>query len=205
MMKQHFVAAIALLAAAVALPGLDAAAQVSAGVGYLGGQIKESQGGVSQTTPTYGVYAGLSYNLPLGVSGLSFEPGLFYGYGNGTLKTRGGLADLILQDLYLPLRLWIDRPITPKFDVFAAVGPMLGLGLVGEIKSMGLAVNVYDSSVMKGTALKRFDVLFGAEAGFMLWNHLQFRAGFDYGLLDVEEGETNAHRSCVHFGLAYAF
>jgi hypothetical protein len=70
---------------------------------------------------------------------------------------------------------------------------------------MGVGVNLYDSSIMEGSALKRFDVLFGAEAGFMLWNHLQLRLGFDLGLLDVEEGATKAKRSSVHVGVAYAF
>ena len=204
--KQHFVAAVALLAAAVTLPGLDAAAQVSVGAGYLSGRLKESQGGISMTTATAGIYVGFSYRVPLNVHGLSFEPGVFYGYGVGTPDLQGiGVADLNLQDLYVPFRLRIDSPISSKFDVFASAGPTLGLGLSGEIRSMGVGVNLYDSSIMEGSALKRFDVLFGAEAGFMLWNHLQFRLGFDLGLLDVEEGATKAKRSSVHVGVAYAF
>lgn len=204
--KQHFVAAVALLAAAVTLPGLDAAAQVSVGAGYLSGRLKESQGGISQTTATDGFYVGFSYRVPLNVYELSFEPGVFYGYGVGTQDLQGvGVVDLNLQDLYVPLRLRIDSPISPKFDVFASAGPTLGLGLSGEVRSMGIGVNLYDSSIMKGSALKRFDVQFGAEAGFMLWNHLQFRLGFGLGLLDVEEGATTGKRSSVHFGVAYVF
>lgn len=204
--KPYLIAAVAAFLAASTFLGTSAGAQVSAGVGFLGGKLKESQGGVSMTTHTYGIYAGASYNLPIKESSLSLEPGLYYGYETGTMRIPdAGLADVVLQDLYLPLRLRIDSQVSKKLVLFTSAGPMLGVGLGGEIRNGGIAVNLFDSSAMSGSTLKRFDFLLGLNCGMIISERYQIRFGFDKGLLDVENGETAAHRSSLHLGFAFAF
>lgn len=202
----NLVAVIAIFLAASMFLGFSSEAQVSVGAGYLGGKMKESQGGVSVNTTTYGFYAGASCKIPIHATSLSFDPGLFYGYETGAMKIPGaGLGDIVLQDLYLPLKFRIDGAISGKLALFASAGPMFGFGLNGEIRSSGVAVNLFDSSVMAGNTLKRFDLLFGMECGMIIFDHYQLRLGFDQGVLDVEDGETTAHRSSIHIGFAYGF
>lgn len=155
--------------------------------------------GYQQSTYTYdglsispnGIYAGLLYEVKTGEY-LIFETGLLFDYSSKdiSIATNGGLLEA--SYLRVPIHLGANLDTGNGLEVFAKGGPGISFGVYGKDDLFGK------------NGLRRFDIQLGLEAGVRIRRQVEFRLGYDWGLLGQVDG-VKVHRNILHIGLAYCF
>ena len=201
-----------LLAASLMLLGTQAYAQKSVNVGYLNStQSFKNSDGVNSN----GVYAGVSFNLPL-AGGFSVAPGVYYSLianksgGSGEIFgiPVSASSSFVEHALNVPLYLNYGFPLArdTKFLIYAGPTAQCGLasttrlsGGVGKEEG-GKVYNNYEGN------LNRFNVYLGGGVCFQVAG-FQINVGYDYGMVNLYKGEkaTKTHRSNLKVGLGYLF
>lgn len=202
------------------LVGTSAFAQFSAGAGFVNSTDRTKAGGTTTTTGLNGFYAGASYNIPLGGSGLGVAPGLYYSLltkkDAGAAGTLAVKHDLTEHYLSLPIHLNYGIAVANGVRLGAYAGPTMALGLASTAKvKTDVDLPIFgkitaDSKVNNykdGADYRRFDVLLGGGVACEFEDMVRFEVGYDYGVLDRYTGKSdiNRHRSQIHVGVAYLF
>ncbi len=151
--------------------------------------------GYQQSTYTYdglsispnGIYAGLLYEVKTGEY-LIFETGLLFDF--SSKDTNGELLEA--SYLRVPIHLGANLDTGNGLEVFAKGGPGISFGVYGKDDLFG------------EYGLRRFDIQLGLEAGVRIQRQVEFRLGYDWGLLGQGDG-IKVHRNILHIGLAYCF
>lgn len=148
---------------------------------------------------------------------------------------KGSAADHYLN---LPLRLKYNFNIIPKvLKIQAFAGPVLSMGLVseqtlslkgsfgdaaidgtvkynyytGKVKADNLSDELRDqiNSYMPDSRYKRFDVALGGGVGVELFNLLEVKAGYDWGLLNRFKGDASdnykLNRNVFYLSVGFRF
>ena len=195
-MKKIITLAAVLFAAMISV---NSFAQIrwSATAGYGQATLAVKTGGITVSSSDNGIYAGVLGEIPLeGVQNLGIEGGLIYSW---YMDKKDGVK----QNLHLfnvPIKAKYYFPLNNEFNLFALAGPTLALGLSATNKYNGQSKDLYDSD------LKRFDIKFGLGAGICYNDQIEFRLGYDWGLLNASQASgTTGHIHYLHIGLAYKF
>ena len=169
----------------------------SATAGFGQGTLSEKSGGVTVSDTDNGIYAGILGEMPIQeVENLGIEAGLVYSW--FTDKTEGIKQNF--HALNLPVKAKYSFPLSNEFGFFALAGPTLSLGLSATDKKDGQSLDLYDQD------LKRFDIKLGIGAGVCFNDVIEFRLGYDWGLLNQSQNSNvTGHIHYLHIGLAYKF
>lgn len=206
----------AVLAACLMLIGTNASAQFSVAAGYGMSQTKFdlsilSLAKFSEKANLNGFYAGASYNLPIGTSGLGIAPGLYFAYMTDK-DVNVSVADftLISGDLtesYLevPIDLNMKFPISDGLNGVIYAGPTLSYGISSKVKTGSVDLDMYDGTVANYLDYNRFEVLAGGGIGLEFENMVRFDVGYDFGLLNRGGSTVAVHRNQLHAGVAFLF
>jgi len=200
----------------------NAFAQLSASVGFTNSKtVFDVYSLVNMKANLNGVYGGFTYNIPIGVSGLGFAPGVYFSY---LMKNDASLAvvkgDLSESYLTVPMDLNFSTPVADgiKFIVFG--GPSLSIGATSNVNISGVTTigeklgipgtingnnDMYDGALSKYIGYDRFDVLLGGGIGMDFEDIIRFTVGYDCGLLNRGGNTVGIHRNQFHFGVAYLF
>ena len=178
------------IAAALMLIGTTAFAQ-SIGAGYVQSTFKH--GNTSKVAN--GFYAGLGYTAEI-TSGLSLNPGIYYEFLTGAENFTG--FD-VLSGAYrgkttehyvnVPLHLSYDIAFSPAFKIFVYGGPTATIGIASNSKGATLDDS---KSNYANKDYSRFDIMAGGGLGFELVKRIRLNVGYDFGLLDRDNGKTIA-------------
>ena len=186
-----------LIAAALILAGFTASAQLRVGAGYL----NTNFGAKNDAFVLNGVYAGVAYNIPI-VEGLGIAPGAYFSWATGPLKTSVGKLGTCNN-------MAINIPVDVTYSM--ELGPGTAYAYVGPAFQYGLALNFDDGftewTLYKNNVVKPIDVKLGVGFGYV-YGHLGFNVGFDWGLLDLNDGywvNKTAHAINIHAGVAFVF
>lgn len=198
------------------LIGANAFAQVSLGAGYVNSTTGISYKDNSSDSSMGGFYVGASYNLPI-ASGLGIAPGLYYEFLTASDKSSyAGIAEVNgdTKEHYInvPVMFNYGYDLTPNFRIFAFAGPTASFGIASNTtikgSALGLTANTKIDNYDKDYDYGRVDVMVGGGIGADIMNMVQFKIGYDYGLLNRYTGDTDnysRHRSQLHVGLAFLF
>ena len=169
----------------------------SATAGFGQGTLSEKSGGVTTSDPDNGLFVGVLGEMPIQeVENLGIEAGLVYSW--FTDKTEGVKQNF--HALNLPVKAKYSFPLSNDFGFFALAGPTLSLGLSATDKKDGQSLDLYDEN------LKRFDIKLGIGAGVCFNDIIEFRLGYDWGLLNQSQNSNvTGHIHYLHIGLAYKF
>ena len=169
----------------------------SATAGFGQGTLSEKSGGVTVSDTDNGIYAGILGEMPIQeVENLGIEAGLVYSW--FTDKTEGVKQNF--HALNLPVKAKYCFPLNNEFGFFALAGPTFALGLSATNKDNGATLDLFENY------LKRFDIKLGIGAGVCYNDLIEFRVGYDWGLLNQSQvSGTTASISYLHIGLAYKF
>ncbi len=192
------------------LVGTNAFAQFSIGAGYAYGKTNLSANllGLSfeKTAGLSGFYAGGSYNLPIGTSGLGIAPGLYFSY----LTDKD--ADLYVQEgeldemyVQLPLDLNFKLPIVDGANLVVYAGPTLSYGVSSKIRSGDNKIDLYDGTIASVLDYKPFDVLVGGGVGLEIDDIVRFTVGYDAGLLNRGGSNVEVRRNQLTAGVSLLF
>ena len=226
---------LVLTAFCAAAAGLSAKGGIEAGYMNLGYTV--SGGGISDSQPSLnGFYVGVSEDMNL-LAGLGIRIGLNYSYAVDrsaeSLIQGVGMKGASEKDHYInvPLRLRYNFNLIPKvLKIQAFAGPVFSVGLSHTHKfdfSMEIGGNTVGGSVnynyytgkFKGDvdtdaietsslpSYKRFDVALGGGVGVELFNFLEIKAGYDWGLMNRMKEDLADVMSCKRnmFYLAVGF
>lgn len=169
--------------------------------------------GVSAQKPVrYGVMAGMNVSSITDLdSKIGFHAGAKAEIGlpqvtNGLYLDAGALlslkgaknGDVKFHAYYLevPVHLGYKYELNDDFALFGNAGPYIGIGLFGKTG---------DIKTFSDALLKRFDFGLGLKAGFELKKKYQVAVGYDFGLLNVAQGDGDAKNGNFMFSLAYMF
>ncbi|MBP3796017.1 MAG: PorT family protein [Bacteroidales bacterium] len=195
-MKKIITLAAVLFAAMISV---NSFAQIrwSATAGFGQGTLSEKSGGVTVSDPDNGLFVGVLGEMPIQeVENLGIEAGLVYSW--FTDKTDGVKENF--HALNLPVKAKYCFPLNNEFGFFALAGPTLSLGLSATDKKDGQSLDLYDQN------LKRFDIKLGIGAGVCFNDIIEFRLGYDWGLLNQSQNSNvTGHIHYLHIGLAYKF
>ena len=135
--------------------------------------------------------------MPLeGVQNLGIEGGVIYSW---FMDKKEGIKENI-HLLNVPVKAKYSFPLSNEFGFFALAGPTLSLGLSATDKKDGQSLDLYDEN------LKRFDIKLGIGAGVCFNDIIEFRLGYDWGLLNQSQNSNvTGHIHYLHIGLAYKF
>ncbi len=215
-MKKFIVIALALILFA----GGRACAQWRPGAGYVHSSSvsRYADGESAVKTAFNGLYAGLSYALPL-AGCIDFTPGVYYEFIAGGEKAEGRTLDILGETrehyLNVPLTFDFGFDLSPDVRLLLFAGPTFRLGLE-SVTFFGLGWSVHDFEVLKG-GLKahnfkdddysRFDVLLGGGLALELLNRFRLQFGYDAGLLNrnTAGSDLRLHSRRLTAGIAYLF
>ena len=169
----------------------------SATAGFGQGTLSVKSGGVTTSDTDNGLFVGVLGEMPIQeVENLGIEAGLVYSW--FTDKTEGIKQNF--HALNLPVKAKYSFPLSNEFGFFALAGPTLSLGLSATDKKDGQSLDLYDQN------LKRFDIKLGIGAGVCFNDIIEFRLGYDWGLLNQSQNSNvTGHIHYLHIGLAYKF
>ena len=197
---------ISFIIAAI-LSSLDAAAQIGVNVGYLSTNnvnTASAVGGTDNTLANSGFYAGITYqsNIPKRDKWF-YETGMNYSYFGGSI----GDMKIDYHYLNIPFRVKFKHSLgSSPVGLFAFAGPLFSIGISAKEDHTG---NPYLSNPvvsMYGSVLNRFDIKLGGGIGLELFNHLDIRAGYDFGIIDVSCKENHETRiSYLYLGFGFNF
>lgn len=211
-----------VIAAAMMLIGTNASAQFSASVGYTNSQTKFRVAGFNVAKPSMnGVYAGLTYNIPVadaGIGTVGVAPGLYFAYlmkpETNLYVVKGNISESYLD---VPVDFNFTMPVADgiKFILFA--GPTFSVGTTSNINVttvankdisdsiIGSKNDLYDGLISQYFNYQRFDVLLGGGIGLDFEDMIRVTIGYDAGMLNRGGNTVNIRRNQLHIGLAYLF
>ena len=218
-MKKIFTA---VLAASLMLIGTSAFAQFSIGAGFVQSTDNVKSGNTKTSTPMNGLYAGASYNITFGDSGLGLAPGVYYSLlTKKDAKEYGGIAstkvDVTEHYLSVPVLLNYGFRLGDGFKLGLYAGPTMSYGLASTLRSKAdvelpiIGKVSSDSKVdqyKEGSEYGRFDVMLGGGVACEFADMVRFEVGYDYGMLNRYTGKSSdisRHRSQLHAGVAFLF
>ncbi len=178
-MKKAILLSVAVLAACI-----SSSAQLRLGAGYLHNTVTMFDSDVTASLMGNGCYAGASLSVPVG--SLFFEPAALLDF--VTYNITGDRISVLYARVPLHMNAYFD--IDSRTKILLGAGPGLSAGLFGE-------KDVFDGD-------GRFDIQAGVEGGFVITDRLEFRAGYDWGLLD-RSAAMFARRRGVHAGVTFLF
>ncbi len=212
-MKQHLTI---LLTALTMLAGTSVFAQnvvVEAGFGLSSTSFKALDYKIANAD-LFGGTLGVSYNMPLGTSGLGFAPGLRFGYFTKSGIEAFEIANVSLTETYLevPLDFNFSFPISEDTKLLLLAGPTFDVGLTSRIKekTTGVEYDIYSGSLKDYTKYSRFDVLLGGGLGIDVMDAVRFSVRYDYGVLNrnagiLTGGLVKVHRGQLKLGVGLLF
>jgi len=178
----------------------NAFAQVSVGVGYLNNGKKTGD----NTTSMNGFYAGLSYDIALGSSGLTLSPGLYYNYAMAKDNDYYTYTNAKLQEhsINIPVRL-AYKIEAGGVVIMPYAGPVASIGLSSKTTSSILDVDMYNDL---SDYYKRFDLKLGLGVAADFANMIRVSAGYDFGLTNIwKDADPKWTNNIFHVGVAYLF
>ncbi|MBR5034092.1 MAG: PorT family protein [Bacteroidales bacterium] len=197
------------IAAALMLIGTTAFAQ-SFGAGYVQSTFKHG----NASNVANGFYAGFGYTAEI-TTGLSLNPGIYYEFLTGAGNFTG--FD-VLQGAYqgkttehyvnVPLHLSYGINFAPSFKLFVYGGPTATIGIASNSKGATLDDS---KSNYANEDYSRFDIMAGGGIGVELMNRVRLNFGYDFGLLDRDNGtniagkEIALKRNRLVAGAAFVF
>ena len=195
-----------LISAAIALAGTSAMAQnvvVEAGFGLSSTSFKALDYKVANAD-LFGGTLGVSYQMPMGETGLRFAPGVRFGYFTKGGIDAFGLTEVSLTETYLevPLDFNYAFPVSDDMKLVVMAGPTLDVGLTSRIKekSTGMEYDIYSGSLKDYTKYSRFDLLLGGGLAFDVMDVVRFSVRYDYGVLNRNAGNLTSGLVKVHRG-----
>ena len=193
-MKKVITLAVVLFAAMISV---NSFAQVrwSATAGFIQGTMNTKTNGGTFSDPDNGFYAGVLCETPLqGVENLNLEAGAIYFW----LMDKVDGVKQNYHAINVPVKAKYGFALSDEFSFFALAGPTFALGLSATAKENGTTINLFDED------FKRFDIKVGIGAGVCYNDLIEFRMGYDWGLLNQSQKSTS-HIHYLHIGLAYKF
>ncbi|MBP5218100.1 MAG: PorT family protein [Bacteroidales bacterium] len=200
-----------VLAASLMLIGTNAFAQFSVAAGFVNSQTKFDINVLnviktSHNANLHGFYAGASYNIPVGTSGLGVAPGVYFAYmTDKDVDIYVASGDLVESYLEIPLDLNMKFPIADGLNGVIYAGPTFAYGVASKINSGSTTIDLYDGTISNYLDYNRIDVLAGGGIGVEFENMVRFDVGYDFGLLNRGGSTVGVHRNQLHAGVAFLF
>ena len=170
--------------------------------------------GYKPNADLYGGTFGVSYQMPLGVTGLGFAPGLQFKYFTKGGVDAFGITDVSFTETYLavPLDFNYTFPISDDVKMLVLAGPTIDVGLTSRVKekNTGVEYDIYSGSLSDYTKYSRFDILLGGGLAFDVVEAVRFSVRYDYGVLNrnggnLTSGLLKVHRSQIKLGVGLLF
>ena len=191
--------------------------------GYALGTFTASENGFSLSSNDNGFYAGILGDILTEIPHVTGEKGLTYSYlqdktssltsistGNGE---RLSFVKESIHFLNLPFKAKYSLPVSEHFGIFLLGGPTLAIGLDGNQKylsvnySMGYRAQEKNIPLFgEDGGLNRLDLKLGIGGGVTLYDWLELRVGYDWGLLNIaSKTDISSHVHYFHAGIAIKF
>ena len=200
-----------ILVAAAMFVAVDAKAQLGVGVGYNLLNTTTTVADESDGDSLNGFYIEAEYNFNLldeqwGTLGI--QPGIRYTFAGESEKAElyGEKVRLSVAEHYLDIPVQVKygyEVISSKLNINAFAGPIFSIGLASIVKGS------MDDSVVKTNAYKdsdygRFDLKIGVGVGVDLFEKLNVKVGYNFGLLNRYTGEQiDEYKYKIHTGVFY--
>ena len=200
-----------ILVAAAMFVAVDAKAQLGVGVGYNLLNTTTTVADESESSALNGFYIEAAYNFNLldeqwGTLGI--QPGIRYTFAGESEKAElyGEKVRLSVAEHYLDIPVQVKygyEVISSKLNINAFAGPIFSIGLASIVKASS------DDSVVKDIAYKdsdygRFDLKLGIGVGVDLFEKLNVKVGYNFGLLNRYTGEQiDEYKYKIHTGVFY--
>lgn len=200
-----------ILVAAAMFVAVDAKAQLGVGVGYNLLNTTTTVADESESSSLNGFYIETEYNFNLldeqwGTLGI--QPGIRYTFAGESEKAElyGEKVRLSVAEHYLDIPVQVKygyEVISSKLNINAFAGPVFSIGLASIVKGST------DDSVVKANAYKdsdygRFDLKIGVGVGVDLFEKLNVKVGYNFGLLNRYTGEQiDEYKYKIHTGVFY--
>ena len=200
-----------VLAASLMLIGTNAFAQLSVAAGFGNSQTKFDINVLNVIKTSHnanlnGFYAGASYNIPVGTSGLGIAPGVYFAYmTDKDVDIYVASGDLVESYLEIPLDLNLKFPIADGLNGVIYAGPTFAYGVASKVNSGNTTIDLYDGTISNYLDYNRIDVLAGGGIGVEFENMVRFDVGYDFGLLNRGGSTVGVHRNQLHAGVAFMF
>ena len=200
-----------VLAASLMLIGTNAFAQLSVAAGFGNSQTKFDINVLNVIKTSHnanlnGFYAGASYNIPVGTSGLGIAPGVYFAYmTDKDVDIYVASGDLVESYLEIPLDLNLKFPIADGLNGVIYAGPTFAYGVASKVNSGSTTIDLYDGTISNYLDYNRIDVLAGGGIGAEFENMVRFDVGYDFGLLNRGGSTVGVHRNQLHAGVAFMF
>ena len=200
-----------VLAASLMLIGTNAFAQLSVAAGFGNSQTKFDINVLNVIKTSHnanlnGFYAGASYNIPVGTSGLGIAPGVYFAYmTDKDVDIYVASGDLVESYLEIPLDLNLKFPIADGLNGVIYAGPTFAYGVASKFNSGSTTIDLYDGTISNYLDYNRIDVLAGGGIGVEFENMVRFDVGYDFGLLNRGGSTVGVHRNQLHAGVAFIF
>ena len=200
-----------VLAASLMLIGTNAFAQLSVAAGFANSQTKFDINVLNVIKTSHnanlnGFYAGASYNIPVGTSGLGIAPGVYFAYmTDKDVDIYVASGDLVESYLEIPLDLNLKFPIADGLNGVIYAGPTFAYGVASKVNSGSTTIDLYDGTISNYLDYNRIDVLAGGGIGVEFENMVRFDVGYDFGLLNRGGSTVGVHRNQLHAGVAFMF
>ena len=200
-----------VLAASLMLIGTNAFAQLSVAAGFGNSQTKFDINVLNVIKTSHnanlnGFYAGASYNIPVGTSGLGIAPGVYFAYmTDKDVDIYVASGDLVESYLEIPLDLNLKFPIADGLNGVIYAGPTFAYGVASKVNSGSTTIDLYDGTISNYLDYNRIDVLAGGGIGVEFENMVRFDVGYDFGLLNRGGSTVAVHRNQLHAGVAFMF
>ncbi|MBQ2198050.1 MAG: PorT family protein [Bacteroidales bacterium] len=200
-----------VLAASLMLIGTNAFAQLSVAAGFGNSQTKFDINVLNVIKTSHnanlnGFYAGASYNIPVGTSGLGIAPGVYFAYmTDKDVDIYVASGDLVESYLEIPLDLNLKFPIADGLNGVIYAGPTFAYGVASKVNSGSTTIDLYDGTISNYLDYNRIDVLAGGGIGVEFENMVRFDVGYDFGLLNRGGSTVGVHRNQLHAGVAFMF
>ncbi len=200
-----------VLAASLMLIGTNAFAQLSVAAGFGNSQTKFDINVLNVIKTSHnanlnGFYAGASYNIPVGTSGLGIAPGVYFAYmTDKDVDIYVASGDLVESYLEIPLDLNLKFPIADGLNGVIYAGPTFAYGVASKVNSGSTTIDLYDGTISNYLDYNRIDVLAGGGIGVEFENMVRFDVGYDFGLLNRGGSTIGVHRNQLHAGVAFMF
>ncbi len=200
-----------VLAASLMLIGTNAFAQLSVAAGFGNSQTKFDINVLNVIKTSHnanlnGFYAGASYNIPVGTSGLGIAPGVYFAYmTDKDVDIYVASGDIVESYLEIPLDLNLKFPIADGLNGVIYAGPTFAYGVASKVNSGSTTIDLYDGTISNYLDYNRIDVLAGGGIGVEFENMVRFDVGYDFGLLNRGGSTVGVHRNQLHAGVAFMF
>ncbi len=200
-----------VLAASLMLLGTNAFAQLSVGFGFTNAatSFKVSAFGISASDKANlnGFFAGGSYNVKIGESGLGVAPGIYFSYLTKNDVDVFGLTTCDFNETYIgvPVDVNFTLPIGDGINGIIYAGPTFSYGISSKVKDGDVEYDIYDGELSTYTDYKRFDVQLGGGIGIEFYDMIRFTVGYDFGMMDRGPSNVEIKRNKLNVGVAYVF